>query len=121
MSGSPSKGLTAEPRLSLHRDDERRAVLTVESGLVINGFGSIFFASTSLSSIGVDDQDRDFPNLGAARAHAIDCARGFMVDELTTKGEIDLSHWIEIEDEKGEMDVVPFSEAVTIKAAGKSI
>lgn len=69
----------------------------------------------------IDGQGRDFPDLTAARIYAIDCARGIMADELQMKGEIDLSHWIEIEDEQGEMDVVPFGEAVTIKTSGNPI
>ena len=63
----------------------------------------------------IDDEGKTFPNLPAARVYAIDCARGIMADELRIKGAIDLSHWIEIEDEEGEMDVVPFGEAIQIK------
>lgn len=65
----------------------------------------------------IDAQGRDFPDLESARSYAIDCARGIMADELKVKGEIDLSHWIEIEDERGDMDVVPFGKAVTVKSS----
>jgi hypothetical protein len=36
------------------------------------------------------------------------CARSIMGSELTSRGEITLSHWIEIETEEGEMHVVTF-------------
>lgn len=66
-----------------------------------------------------DDQTTDhdgkvFPNSVAARSYAISCARGIMADELKTSGKLNLSHWIEVEDDDGEMQVVTFGEAVTI-------
>lgn len=66
-----------------------------------------------------DDQtiDREglvFPDISAARDHAIRGARGLMAEDIKTKGRIKLSHWIEIEDEESQMIVVPFGEAVTI-------
>ena len=65
----------------------------------------------------LDQEGRDFADLESARIYAIGCARGIMADELKVKGEIDLSHWIEIEDEQGDMDVVPFGEVLTIKSS----
>lgn len=66
----------------------------------------------------IDGRGRDFPDPKAARIYAIECARDIMADELKMKGQINLSHWIEIEDEQGEMDVVPFGQAVTIRTSG---
>ena len=63
----------------------------------------------------LDEEGRDFPDLGAARAYALACARGMMAEEIKIRGEIDLAHRIEIEDEQREMHVVPFGEAVTVK------
>lgn len=62
----------------------------------------------------VDDEGRDFPSLAAARTEAIGNARALMASDITSKGEINLSHWIELEDEEGEVEVVNFRDAVTI-------
>ena len=62
----------------------------------------------------MDLEGQLFPNLEAARTEAIRCARGIMGSELTSKGEITLSHWIELETEEGEMHVVTFGDTVTI-------
>ena len=62
----------------------------------------------------IDPDGKNFPDLNAARIYAISCAREIMGDELKTKGRIDLSHWIEIEDEQGDMHVLAFADAVTI-------
>jgi hypothetical protein len=64
----------------------------------------------------IDGDGRVLPDLDAARAYAVEAARGIMAEELRTKGEIDLRHWIEIEDEKGDMTVVTFGDAVTIRS-----
>jgi hypothetical protein len=61
---------------------------------------------------------QQFPNFEAARAEAIRSARDIMADELKTNGHINLSHWIEIEDEDGDMTVVTFGDAVTFQASG---
>ena len=61
-----------------------------------------------------DVEGRLFPDLAAAHADAIRCARSIMGSELTSKGEITLSHWIELETEEGDMHVVTFGDAVTI-------
>lgn len=67
-----------------------------------------------------DDQTTDvegqvLPDLDTARTMAVQAARAIMADELQTRGKIDLRHWIEIEDEAGNMTVVAFYEAVTIR------
>ena len=62
----------------------------------------------------IDDQGREFLNLNQARSYAMNCIRGIMADELTSRGEINLKHWIEIEDELGDMHVVTFGEAVIV-------
>jgi hypothetical protein len=38
-----------------------------------------------------------------------------MADQPQTKGQIDLAHWIEIEDENGDMTVLSFGDAVTVR------
>ena len=63
----------------------------------------------------VDHEGRDFADFGAARIEAIANARELMASEIRTKGEIDLSHWIELEDDAGDLLVVPFGDAVTIR------
>lgn len=62
----------------------------------------------------LDLEGRMFPDLEAACADAVQSARSIMGSELTTKGEISLSHWIEVETEEGEMHVVTFGDTVTI-------
>lgn len=62
----------------------------------------------------MDLEGRLFPNLDAARAEAIQTARSIMASELSSKGEITLSHWIELETEEGEMHVVTFGDTVKI-------
>jgi hypothetical protein len=61
-----------------------------------------------------DLEGRDFPNLEAAHADAIKSARSIMAEDITSIGEITLSHWIELETEDGDMHVVTFGDAVTI-------
>lgn len=65
----------------------------------------------------IDRDGKMLQDLDAARGWAIKAARGIMADELKAKGHIDLNHWIEIEDENGDMTVVLFNEAVTVRAA----
>ena len=62
----------------------------------------------------MDPVGRVFPDLAAAQVDAIRNARALMATELTGKGEINIGHWIELEDEAGEIVVVPFRDAVTI-------
>lgn len=61
-----------------------------------------------------DLEGRTFPDLDAAHADAIRCARSLMASDITSVGEITLSHWIELETEEGDMHVVTFGDAVTI-------
>ena len=63
----------------------------------------------------IDEEGRDFPDLAAAHSEAIDNARGLMAADITGKGEINLGHWIELEDDEGEVVIVNFRDAVTIK------
>jgi hypothetical protein len=64
----------------------------------------------------LDEEGREFTDFPAARTEAIDNARHLMASDLTSNGEINLSHRIELEDEDGEVVVVPFRDAVTIKS-----
>ena len=44
-----------------------------------------------------------------------DASIPLMATDIRAKGEINLSHWIELEDDDGEVEVVNFRDAVTIK------
>ena len=61
-----------------------------------------------------DLEGRLFPDLEAARSDAIRSARAVMASEMTSKGEITLSHWIEIETDEGDMHIVTFGDALEI-------
>ena len=63
-----------------------------------------------------DFEGKELLDLEAARAVAIKGARGIMAHELETEGCINLNHWIEIEDERGEMTVLTFGDALTVRA-----
>lgn len=63
----------------------------------------------------VDCEGKLLPDLASARESAKEGARSIMADELRTIGRINLSHWVEIEDENGDMTVVTFGEAVTVR------
>lgn len=63
----------------------------------------------------VDCEGKLLPDLASARENAKEAARSIMADELRTIGRINLSHWVEIEDENGDMTVVTFGEAVTVR------
>ena len=62
----------------------------------------------------MDPVGRIFPDLEAAHVDAIRSARELMATDLTGRGEINIGHWIELEDDKGEVVVVPFRDAITI-------
>jgi hypothetical protein len=62
----------------------------------------------------MDPDGRVFPDFDAAHGDAIQNARALMAADLTGKGEINLAHWIELEDEQGEIVIVTFRDAVTI-------
>ena len=62
----------------------------------------------------LDVEGRVFRDFDAAHADAVQTARAIMGSELASKGEITLSHWIEIETEEGEMHVITFGDSVTI-------
>jgi len=63
----------------------------------------------------LDEEGREFPDFAAAHTEAIGSARHLMAADITGKGELDLGHWIELEDDDGEVAVVNFRDAVTIK------
>lgn len=65
----------------------------------------------------IDYEGKEFRNAGAARDHAIKGARDLMCADLTQRGEINLSHWIEVEDENEDITIVPFGEAVTVRSS----
>ena len=62
----------------------------------------------------IDEQGREFPDLQAARTEAIDNARDLMAAELKSNGAINLNHWIELENDAGDVFVVTFRDAITI-------
>lgn len=62
----------------------------------------------------LDHEGREFADFAAARAEAIGNARDLMASEIRSRGEINLSHWIELEDDDGEVVIVCFRDAVTV-------
>lgn len=61
-----------------------------------------------------DDEGSDLADLGAARDHAVADIRELMKEEVK-KGRINLTHRIEVADERGRPVLrVPFLEAVTV-------
>ena len=62
-----------------------------------------------------DREGKEVPDLAAAVVEAAMSAREIMADELRLNGEITLGHWIEIEDEDGELTVLAFRDAVKIR------
>lgn len=61
-----------------------------------------------------DDEGQEFDSLAAAHLRAVDYARDLAASAVRL-GRLDLSHRIEIEDEKGEMLLtVTFADAVEI-------
>ena len=62
----------------------------------------------------LDQEGRVFPDLDAACADAARSARSIMGSELSSRGVITLSHWIEVETEEGDIHVVTFGDSVTI-------
>ena len=61
-----------------------------------------------------DEEGTVLPDLDAAKAHAIECARELMSDEIR-RGRINLNHWIGIEDEQGaQLLAVRFGDCVEI-------
>jgi hypothetical protein len=61
----------------------------------------------------IDHEGKQFPDLSAARLHAIKGARDLMCAGVK-KGEINLGDWIEIEDENFDVTVVPFHDALDV-------
>ena len=62
-----------------------------------------------------DEEGRSFPDLAAARSHAVKEARQLMSADITGHGEINLAHRIDVGDQSGAVVmVVKFGEAVTI-------
>ena len=62
-----------------------------------------------------DEEGKLLPDVAAVRPHAIEEAREMIISELRSKGEFSLSHWIEVEDERGEVvEIVKFGDAVKI-------
>ena len=62
-----------------------------------------------------DPEGLEMPSLTEARTEAIKAARALMADDITTKGEITLSHSITVEHEDGSPGfVLPFRGCVEI-------
>lgn len=62
-----------------------------------------------------DDEGRELVDLMAAKLAAIDSARRLIADDVVARGEVTLSHRIEIEDGRGDLALtVRFGDAVRI-------
>jgi hypothetical protein len=63
-----------------------------------------------------DEEGADFVGVQEARAAAVRAARGLMAAHVVEKGRIDLSHRIDIADDKGEVVAsVSFGEALEVR------
>jgi uncharacterized protein DUF6894 len=63
-----------------------------------------------------DDEGVELPNLEAARAHAVRCARFTFAETAKSHGHVVLHHRIDIEDERQSvLDTVHFGEAVKVE------
>ena len=63
----------------------------------------------------IDREGREFADFDAARLEAISNARELMAADIRADGIINLGHWIELENDSGDVLVVPFGDAVTVK------
>ena len=64
-----------------------------------------------------DEEGEVLPDLEAVRARAISNARAMIAAEILDKGEFNLSHRVEVEDENGKVVlIVKFGDAVKIGA-----
>jgi hypothetical protein len=61
----------------------------------------------------IDQEGKQFPDLSAARQHAIEGARDLMSAGVQ-RGQINLGDWIEVEDENSDVTVVPFHDALDV-------
>ena len=63
-----------------------------------------------------DDEGVELPDLAAARAHAVRCARVTFAEVAKDEGRVVLHHRIDIEDEGGAvLDTVYFRDAVKVE------
>jgi hypothetical protein len=64
-----------------------------------------------------DDEGSEHPDLEAARAHAVKCARVTFAEVAKDEGRVVLHHRIDIEDEQGAvLSTVYFRDAVKVEA-----
>ena len=62
-----------------------------------------------------DDEGVILPGLAAARAEAIRSARHVAGEAIRARGELHLSHWVEVENDRGrQVLAVPFGECVEV-------
>lgn len=61
-----------------------------------------------------DYEGRMLPDMKAARKEAIKCAREIIASEIKETGKINLSHWVEIEDEKGIKIPLRFGDCIDV-------
>jgi hypothetical protein len=67
-------------------------------------------------TVALDDDGMDLPDVDAARRQALAGARALICEEVT-KGHVNLSHRIEVEDEEHRpVLTLPFASAVEIEA-----
>ena len=61
-----------------------------------------------------DMQGTEFPNLFAARKKAVQGVRELIAEEIKLKGQLYLSHYLEIEDEFGTITPLRFGDCVEV-------
>ncbi|WP_129794368.1 hypothetical protein [Sphingosinicella sp. CPCC 101087] len=67
-----------------------------------------------------DDEGRELPGLEAAREAALEGARDLVCDAIKRQGNVNLDHYIEIADDRGETLLkVTFREAFTVTGGRK--
>ena len=64
----------------------------------------------------IDQTGQELAGPDAARLTALRSAQEIMAHDVMASRRIKLSHWIEIEDEQGDMTVVPFGDAIQVEA-----
>ncbi len=70
--------------------------------------------------VSLDEEGREFGDLEAAKAHALDEAREMIQASVLEKGRIDLRHHIDVRDDSSAIvHVVHFDDAVSIVRDGE--
>ena len=76
---------------------------------------SRYFFHVYGDTVAVDEDGQDLASVTIAREAAVRAAREFAAEEITKRGQVQLRHRIEVEDEQGRpVFTLPFSAAFKI-------